>query len=108
MFTRKLSGIGCSGIRRRLLDCASLPMPASYNRAPLFRPVRGSGRVSVRVLLAAGLSCVGLAGCGEDQATAPTAAGPALSDATVSALATEVRQLTASRNIGALARPAPV
>ena len=65
-------------------------------------------RVSVRVLAAAILTCVGLAGCGEDDTTSPRAAGPALSDATVSALATEVRQLTAGRNIGPLARPAPV
>src|SRR5829696_2664699 len=56
--------------------------------------VRGSSRVSVRVLLAAGLACAGLAGCGEDEATSPMPAGPALSEATVNALATEVRQLT--------------
>jgi cytochrome c peroxidase len=60
-----------------------------------------------------GLACLAaLTGCNDDT-TAPAAAGggtesPALSEATVSTLAAEVRALTAGRGIGPLIRPAPV
>jgi cytochrome c peroxidase len=50
----------------------------------------------------------GLAGCGDQEAVAPTASGPALSEGTLTTLATEVRALTAGRGIGPLSRPAPV
>jgi cytochrome c peroxidase len=59
------------------------------------------------------LACLAaLSGCG-NEATAPAVAGgrpggPELSEATASALAAEVRALTAARGIGPLARPAPV
>jgi len=47
----------------------------------------------------------GLAGCSDDEAVAPTASGPALSEASLTTLAAEVRALTAGRGIGPLARP---
>jgi cytochrome c peroxidase len=50
----------------------------------------------------------GMAGCSNDEAMAPAASGPALSEASLTTLAAEVRALTAGRGIGPLARPAPV
>jgi cytochrome c peroxidase len=47
----------------------------------------------------------GLAGCSDDEAVAPTASGPALSEASLTTLAAEVRALTAGRGIGPLTRP---
>jgi cytochrome c peroxidase len=50
----------------------------------------------------------GLAGCSDEEAVAPTATGPALSEGALTTLAAEVRALTASRGIGPLGRPARV
>ena len=51
----------------------------------------------------------GMAACSDDQeAVAPTASGPALSEASLTTLAAEVRALTAGRGIGPLERPALV
>jgi cytochrome c peroxidase len=50
----------------------------------------------------------GLAACSDEEAVAPTAAGPALSEGALTTLAAEVRALTASRGIGPLGRPARV
>jgi cytochrome c peroxidase len=66
-------------------------------------------RISNGCVAVLALACsVGLAACGEDDAVAPTASGPALSEALLTTLAAEVRGLTAGRGIGPLARPAPV
>ena len=51
---------------------------------------------------------VGMAGCSDNEAVAPTASAPTLSEASLTTLAAEVRALTAGRGIGPLARPAPV
>jgi cytochrome c peroxidase len=50
----------------------------------------------------------GMAGCSDEETVAPTASGPALSEASLTTLAAEVRALSASRGIGPLARPARV
>ena len=64
----------------------------------------GNGRAALLVLALA----AGLAGCSDSEAVAPTASGPALSEASLTTLAAEVRALTAGRGIGPLGRPAPV
>jgi len=61
-----------------------------------------------RAALLALVCSAAIVGCGEDDAVAPTSAGPALSEADLTTLAAEVRALTAGRGIGPLARPAPV
>lgn len=65
-----------------------------------------SSRTVVRAV-AASLALIGVAGCADEGATSPRM-DPALSEATASSLAAEVRALTAGRGIGPLARPAPV
>jgi cytochrome c peroxidase len=50
----------------------------------------------------------GIAGCSDEEAVAPTASGPGLSETSLTTLAAEVRSLTAGRGIGPLSRPAPV
>jgi cytochrome c peroxidase len=66
-------------------------------------------RISNGCVAALVLVCsAGLAACSEDEAVAPTTSGPALSEASLTTLAAEVRALTAGRGIGPLARPAPV
>jgi len=64
----------------------------------------GNGRVALLALVCS----AAIVGCSEDDAVAPTSAGPALSEADLTTLAAEVRALTAGRGIGPLARPAPV
>src|SRR6478609_3517732 len=64
----------------------------------------GNGRAALLALVCS----AAIVGCSEDDAVAPTSAGPALSEADLTTLAAEVRALTAGRGIGPLARPAPV
>jgi len=64
----------------------------------------GNGRVALLALVCS----AAIVGCSEDDAVAPTSAGPALSEADLTTLAAEVRALTAGRGIGPLARPTPV
>ena len=68
--------------------------------------MRAKGRIG---LLAASAIVFVLAGCGDDEATAPKGApAPSLSSAEMNALAAEVRQLTAGRGITALGQPPQV
>ena len=64
----------------------------------------GNGRAALLALVCS----AAIVGCSEDDAVAPTSAGPALSEADLTTLAAEVRALTAGRGIGPLARPTPV
>jgi len=61
----------------------------------------GNGRAALLALVCS----AAIVGCSEDDAVAPTSAGPALSEADLTTLAAEVRALTAGRGIGPLAGP---
>jgi cytochrome c peroxidase len=70
-------------------------------------------RRSVLYAAVAAAAVLGAAACGEEDATTPTAATaptapPAFSESELTALAAQVRALTAARGIGPLARPAAV